>query len=236
MKGAPLTRAGAARTDIDIARHILHEDAEVVVLDKPPNLPSTGRDLDDKNCAQWLLMCHYRRQLWAVHQLDANTSGVLIFARKKSLVHPWHTRLKYPNGQKTYLAVCHGVPTWEQTHIDAPLGWEGGAYGVFPSGKPSQTAAKVFAVSPAHRACLLAVQLMTGRTHQVRVHLAHIGHPLFGEPHYAPCTEHPRHALHAAQVRLLVDQTERTWRAPLPDDLRSLCHRLELPPDIDLIA
>lgn len=222
------------RADIDIRQHILHEDAEVIILNKPPDLPSTGRTLDDTNCAQWLLMCYARRQVWAVHQLDANTSGVLVFVRRKSAVQVWHARIKPPLGQKTYLAVCHNAPsadapTADALTIDAPLGWEGGKYGVHASGKPSLTRARLLSTTPDRRASLLAVELMTGRTHQVRVHLAHVGLPLYGESLYAPCAEHPRHALHAARIRFEDGPVRGAFCAPFPDDLQALCDRLGLP-------
>jgi 23S rRNA-/tRNA-specific pseudouridylate synthase len=218
-----------ARADIDICQHVLYEDAEVIVLNKPPDLPSTGRTLDDKNCAQWLLMCRERRPVWAIHQLDANTSGVLIFVRRKALVQPWHARIKPPLGQKTYLAVCHGVPADVDQTIDAPLGWREGAYGVCPDGKPSRTRARLLAAAADGLSSLVAVDLITGRTHQARVHLAHVGLPLYGEAFYMPCGAHPRHALHAARVRFEDGPTCGAFCAPFPDDLARLCDRLGLP-------
>lgn len=226
VHGPSILQGESLRPNIKIASCILYQDAEVVALHKPHGLPSTGHDLSDPNCAQWLLADYLRRPVWAIHQLDRQTSGVLLFVRKKSLVDPWHQRLKPPTGQKTYWAICHGVPVWDCLEIDAPLGWDGDKYGVTPSGKPARTMAKVLCSSPDRKFSVVSLALFTGRTHQIRVHLTHVGHPLVGEAYYHVCDLHPRHALHAARVQFFDGRAPEEFVAPLPEDLVGLAARL----------
>ena len=122
---------------------IVYENGGLTVINKPPGLQSTGRSLEDSNCAQYLLMARARRMVWAVHQIDADTSGLLVFTTKRALVPIYQQRLLTPNGQKTYLAICNGNPDWEERIVDAPIGDfnERGdyRYGVNPNGKTAKT-------------------------------------------------------------------------------------------------
>jgi 23S rRNA-/tRNA-specific pseudouridylate synthase len=202
----------------------LYDQDGLIALDKPPGLPSTGRDLDDPACLQAALQAALRRPVWAVHQLDRDTSGVHLFVRRKALVEPWARRLH--EGQKEYLALCHGAPTWDTTRAEHPLGWleRGRRRGVTPQGQPARTDLTVLA--RAHAAALLLALPRTGRTHQIRLHLAALHHPLIGEPRYKtpPCALHPRHALHCARIRL----GDLCLEAPLPPDLVALAAALDL--------
>ena len=91
-------------------------------------------------------------------------------------------------------------------------------------GKPARTVFEVLGATDA--ASRVEARPATGRTHQIRVHLAHLGHPLFGEPRYAepPCREHPRHALHLGSLTI----DGHVFEAPVPDDLVELATRLGL--------
>lgn len=211
---------------------IVFEGGGITVINKPPGLASTGRSLEDSNCAQYLLMARARRMVWAVHQIDADTSGLLVFTTKRSLVPVYQQRLLTPNGRKTYLAICHGAPEWDERIVDAPIGdyREHGEhrYGVHPSGKVAKTRFRVRARAGAY--CLMTAELFTGRTHQIRVHLQHEGLSLVGENRYIqqPCTEHPRQALHAWRLRFADGQEPFGFDAPLAPDLVALAARLNL--------
>lgn len=227
--------------DPRIADLIVHQDKELVVVDKPPGIISCGPDRPfpgesfARASLEALLVAHLRRQVWAVHQLDRMTSGLNCFVFKASLVLPWSERLKIP-GTKHYLAIVHGAATVDPDReivVEVPLGERQVGPKVYP--------AIVAATDPGARASRSRVRFLssnadfalahvvteTGRTHQVRLHLAALGHPLVGEPiHRAPsCTLHPRHALHAFRLAFAgLDLV-----APLPEDLVTLARRLGLP-------
>ena len=202
------------------------------MLNKPPLLPTAGRTLQDPDCLQFWLMMRHNRMVWAVHQLDADTTGVNVFVWKKPLVPRMQQRLRYPNAQKSYLAVVHGCPTFDSIRIDEPLGFlktaDFSGQAVVPDGKPSATRLTVLARTATH--ALVRATLETGRTHQVRVHLAHVGHPLIGEEWYRrpACLEHPRQALHAERIEFHDDEEPGEFVAPPPADLRQLIERLGL--------
>jgi tRNA pseudouridine32 synthase/23S rRNA pseudouridine746 synthase len=205
---------------------VIHDAEGVVVVDKPPGMETAGRTLDDPTSVQFQLAKQLKRAVWAVHQLDRDTSGVLVFVRRASLVAEWQARIKPPRGRKLYWAIVHGEPSFREQRIEAPLRYDEGArrWAVGPGGKPAISVVRVLSTSPGH--ALVEVELVTGRTHQARVHLAHLGHPLVGERRYREpaCALHPRHALHA--VRLQADA--QVFEASLPADLRALCARLGL--------
>lgn len=205
---------------------ILYDEKGLVVVDKPPGLPTTGRDLDEPACVQHLLMRRLGAKVWAVHQLDKDTSGVNLFVTRRSLVETWAKRLA--QGTKTYLAVCHGAPGWEEKRVDLPLAYSARRGRQVPrkDGKPATTRFRVLA--RAEGFSLVEARIATGRTHQVRVHLAHLGHPLVGERLYRrpPSELSPRHLLHAFRVTLPVRPSEIV--APPTPDFLEWCARLGL--------
>jgi len=213
----------------------VHDDGRVIVVDKPAGLPATGRDRDDPDSLEFLLAERLGRTVWAVHQLDAETSGLIVFVTRKSLVAPWVERLAR-RADKQYLAICHGVPAFDALQVRAPIG---------PTGSPAppwwrvarqddvgarDATTRLRVRERTARHSLVEVTLVTGRTHQARVHLAHVGHPLVGEKVYAtpPCTGHPRHALHAHTIRFRDGELPSELLAPLPTDLRALAAQVGL--------
>lgn len=206
---------------------LIYQDDDLLIWNKPPDLPSTGRKLDDEDCLQFHLMRAHGSMVWAAHQLDADTSGVNVFTTSKSACARVQHRLQYPNGQKRYLAVIHGVADWDERRVVAPIGKvDERSLGVHPGGKPSQTHFRVLSCGPEHS--LVEVKLVTGRTHQIRIHLQHMGLSLVGEYWYrdAPCREHTRQALHAWKVHFLDDLQPSGFTAPPPADLVELAERL----------
>ena len=161
---------------------------------------------------------------------------------KASLVAVWNERLKAP-GTKRYLAIVHGAPTPSEaageTIVDASLGERVASSGkTFPAVMPmihptARTARSRVRFLSSHGAfSLVEVIPETGRTHQVRLHLAAIDHPLVGEHLHRdpPCVLHPRHALHAARLEFQATATRPalSLAAPLPADLVALGARLGL--------
>ena len=208
--------------DESLEARILLEEGGWLAVDKPHDLPTSGRTLDDPDCLQWQLMRRSGGMVWAVHQLDADTSGVNLFTTERALVEP----LKRAMVEKRYLAVMRGRPAWDEVSCAAPLGEvRPGHLGVTPGGRASRT---TFA---RRRACAgideeaweVEVLLHTGRTHQVRIHAAALGHPLIGEEWYveSACKLHTRQALHAWRLQLAAP-FDRMIEAPLAGDLRRL--------------
>lgn len=225
--------------DATHAPSLLYDDGRVLVVDKPPGLPATGRDRDDPHSLEHVLARHVGRRVWAVHQLDADTSGAIVFVTRKSLVAPWAARLA-THADKQYLAICHGVPSFDELEVNAPLAptgsrtppwWRIAARDDEDGARDATSLLRVLERGPRH--ALVQVTLVTGRTHQARLHLAHVGHPLVGERVYRtpPCDAHPRHALHAHAIRFRDGETPSELIAPLPGDLRALATRLGLRAD-----
>ncbi len=204
----------------DLEARILWDAEGLIAVDKPAGWPTAGRDLDDPRCIQHLLMARCRRMVWAVHQLDAGTTGVNLFVRRKALVPVIAERLK--RGQKRYLAICHGHPSPSRQRIDAPIGWVEGERRrwVTPEGQAAVSHMEALEHLAGGMA-LVRVAIETGRTHQVRIHMASIGHPLVGEDRYRepPCGLLGRQALHAHQIEL---EGGPVIEAELPQDMKAL--------------
>ena len=220
----------------DLEARILLESDGILAVDKCPDLPSSGRTLADEDCLQFALMQRQGAMVWAVHQLDADTSGVNLFVTRKELVEPLKQAMGHPEATKRYLAVVHGSPSWTEQTCSAPIGSIGkGMLGVSPQGRHASSTFEVLARKNGH--AVIAATIATGRTHQIRIHLASLGHSLVGEEWYReePCELHPRQALHASRLRVEgphgLDVT-----APLPRDLQDLMARLGLSPQDESVA
>lgn len=226
----PLPRAPFA-----IEAHIIAVHEAIYFMNKPAGWPTSGRTLEDEDCLQYQLMEHTRKKIWAVHQLDADTSGVNVFTHRKSSVHVWQKRLHFPSAHKEYLALVHGRIE-EPTHIVTPIGRRSdGTWGTSGAGKSART--YVIPVKYTDDFSLVRVQLRTGRTHQIRVHLSDLGHPLVGEFWYnhAPCLLAQRHMLHAWRTQLDARDDVECVIAQLPSDLRDCAETLgvAIPDEID---
>jgi 23S rRNA pseudouridine1911/1915/1917 synthase len=216
---------------------IVHEDADIIVIDKPAGLvvhPGAGQP--DGTLLNGLLA--HSAQLSAVpragivHRLDKDTSGLLVVAKTVEAQAELAKQLAERTMRRIYLAVVQGDPPASGT-IDAPMGRDVRSrvrMAVTHRGKPARTSFRV--VERFGRAALLECRLETGRTHQIRVHLQHIRHPLVGDNVYRRGTRHglpfPRQALHAAELTLTHPRSRQviTWRAPLPRDLKKLLQEL----------
>ncbi|MCB9594906.1 MAG: RNA pseudouridine synthase [Sandaracinaceae bacterium] len=203
---------------------VLYDAGGVLVLDKPPGLETTGRTRDDPGGLEHHVTARLGRPVWPVHQLDRDTSGVVIFVRRKAAVAEWQERLR--RATKRYVAIVHGRMVSET--VDAALAYdpELRRWVTRADGKAARTVFEV--LDGRDRASLVEARPATGRTHQIRVHLASVGHPLFGEGRYREpaCVEHPRHALHVRRIEV----DDLAFEAPLPEDLRELATRLGFDP------
>jgi 23S rRNA pseudouridine1911/1915/1917 synthase len=179
-----------------------------------------------------------------VHRLDKDTSGLLVVARTPEVHTALVAALAEREIERHYIALCSGVMTGGGT-VDEPIGRHRSQrtkMAVRSDGRPSVTHYRLMKRFRAHT--LLHVQLESGRTHQIRVHLAHIGYPVVGDPVYGgrrrfPAAASPaliaeldafkRQALHAARLKLAhpVTRKEVEWEAPLPADMAHLIAVLE---------
>ena len=210
---------------------------DLLVVNKPPGLATTGRTLDDTACLQWeVSQCLDGRPVWAIHQLDKDTSGLCLFTTRSQQVPRWADALR--SGDKSYLAICHGGPTQRVTDVFSPIGKRRVKNGreipaIVRTGKSAHSTIEVIERGAAYS--VLRVRIHTGRTHQVRLHLASLGCPLVGERlHREPrCMALNRHALHAWTLRMSAgDGSALRLTQPAPADLIEFAaeHHLTLEP------
>jgi 23S rRNA pseudouridine1911/1915/1917 synthase len=222
---------------------LLHLDRWIVAVNKPAGLLSeTGREagpsLETEVPALLAKRGERGTRVQLVHRLDAGTSGVILLARRPRATRELNRAFAAGHVRKTYLALCAGVVTAQR--IDAPLGRiHGVRQGVLPGGRPAVT--EVETVTASERFSLVRARPETGRTHQIRVHLAHVGFPLLGDPLYGglrydesvPPEPIGRVMLHAARLEL--DHPETGNRLELscepPSDFVELARRLGVWPD-----
>ena len=214
---------------------IVYEDGAIIVIDKPAGLvvhPGSGHW--DGTLANALL--HHHPQLarvpraGIVHRLDKDTSGLLVVAKTPTAQTDLVRQLQARTVRREYLAVVHGTVA-RNGSIDAPIARhpvKRTSMAVVGSGKRAVTH---YEVQERFADCtLLACRLETGRTHQIRVHLAALGHPLVGDPTYGRRrgVAFHRQALHAWRLGLVHPLTRKsmTWRSPLPADFAALLEAL----------
>jgi tRNA pseudouridine32 synthase/23S rRNA pseudouridine746 synthase/23S rRNA pseudouridine1911/1915/1917 synthase len=187
---------------------ILHEDRDILVVDKPAGLLTIGTESNKSHTAYFILADYVRKgctrsrnRVFIVHRLDRETSGVLVFAKSEEA----KLRLQgaWAETEKKYLAVVHGRCRKSEETITTYLA-ENKAHVMYSTsdptkGKLSRTAYKVLKQTKAF--ALLEVNLLTGRKNQIRVHLAGIGHPIVGDSKYGRAKEsYPALALHARSI------------------------------------
>ncbi|MEZ5487826.1 MAG: 23S rRNA pseudouridine(1911/1915/1917) synthase RluD [Steroidobacteraceae bacterium] len=228
---------------------LVHRDPDLFVFDKPAGLvvhPGAGVRHGTLQNALLALDPQLARvpRAGIVHRLDKDTSGLLVVARTPAAQAALSAALAAREVHREYLALCVGVLTGGGT-IDQPIGRHRSQrtrMAVRPDGRAAVTHYRIERRFPAHT--LLRVQLETGRTHQIRVHLAHIGYPLLGDPTYGGRRRLPpgatpellaalagfqRQALHAARLEFEHPRSGamQTFEAPLPADFVALLAALE---------
>jgi 23S rRNA pseudouridine1911/1915/1917 synthase len=224
----------------NIPLKIVYMDADVIVIDKPPHLvvhPGPGHPSGTLvNALIYhfpevaLVGCEQRPGI--VHRLDQDTSGVMVVARSPRAFSFLHDQFKRRVVWKTYLALAWGRVTAAEGKLSWPLGRhprEGSRISI--RARSPKKAETFFAVQRVFKdTTLLEVKPVTGRTHQIRVHLAAAGHPVVGDPVYGRKREprdFPRIFLHAHTLSFLHPETEErlTFASPLPPDLEAVIAR-----------
>lgn len=235
---------------------IIDETADWIVVDKPPHLQAHPSKPDGS-----FTLWHGLRELLAfemvnggqisiINRLDRETSGLTLVCKNAPTARRFSQLMQRRLVQKEYLAIVWGHPARDVYEIDAPITRKGAhefspiwlKQTIHPEGAPAQTVVTV--MERFHRPStngsefsLVRALPLTGRMHQIRVHLAHIGHPVIGDKIYGPDEQNyltfietgwtpelehslllPRHALHSAVLR--VEGEGLAWDSPLPQDLR----------------
>jgi 23S rRNA pseudouridine1911/1915/1917 synthase len=239
-----LPQASLPAADPTIEFAVVHEDADVIVVDKPAGLvvhPGAGNPsgtLVNGLLARYpeLAAVGDPMRPGIVHRLDAGSSGLLVVARTADAADALIEQFAEHTAGRRYDAVVWGHPESPHGIIDAPIGRDPAdplRMAVVVDGRPARTEYQVVErfVSPGSLARLTCV-LETGRTHQIRVHLAAIGHPLLGDPTYGDRRTTlglERPFLHAAELSFDHPTTgdRLTFTSPLPADLSSLLATLE---------
>ena len=216
---------------------LLHEDAQLLVLDKPAGLvvhPAPG------NWSGTLLnglLAHHPGaaalpRAGIVHRLDKDTSGLMVVAKTLPAMTALVRAIAAREVRREYLALVHGVPREARFSIDAPIGRDPVSrvrMAVVPGGKPARTDFE--RLTAGEGVAALQCRLHTGRTHQIRVHLASHGHPLVADAVYggAPALGLQRQGLHAVRLAFAhpVEGRELAFEAPMPADLAAAWSALQ---------
>jgi 23S rRNA pseudouridine1911/1915/1917 synthase len=221
--------AWAGLDPVEMELDILHEDDDLLALNKPPFVLVHPTAPTHTATLAHGVAAHQRAAgaaagVHPVHRIDRDTSGVVLFAKSPHAHHRMDLQLRDGAIERDYLALVQGVVAEDGGVIDAPIGRSGrdpSLREVRSGGDPALTRWRVEERLPA--ATLLRCRLETGRTHQIRVHLAHLGHPVLGDRAYgaAPTRLLRRQALHAERLAFAhpTGGAPIELRAPLPDDL-----------------
>ncbi|MBA2413591.1 MAG: RluA family pseudouridine synthase [Burkholderiaceae bacterium] len=225
-------RFAVPKTSLASGIKVYHEDATLIVIDKPENLLSVASVAEQEKTAYFQLteylrraQAHARDRIWIVHRLDRETSGLMVFAKtaeaKQALQSGWDHVIK------RYEAVVEGrLPKPEGT-LESDLN-ETNPFKVYsapPSAETRHAVTHFRVLARAERKTLVELTLETGRRHQIRVQLADLGCPIVGDEKYGAKTN-PAHrlGLHACGLKFLHPETQKemSFESPLPKDLARL--------------
>ena len=240
------TPSPLAPADIPLA--ILYEDDDLLVINKPAGLvvhPAPGHPGNTLVNAL-LHHCAHLQGIGGelrpgiVHRLDKDTTGVLVVAQNEAAHAALVAQFAGRTTRKEYLALVWGIPAKPRGEINQPIGRHPvhrKKMAVTAKGRAALTRYEVMGTGP--RAALLRLEIETGRTHQIRVHLAHLGHPVVGDATYGRARSLPpdappitRQMLHAHQLHITHPRTHAplVFTAPPPADFLALQHHLIPPP------
>ena len=213
------------QTDVDLP--ILYEDDDVIVVNKPSGLltHAKGGLSDEPTVAEIIRpktsFATDTDRPGIVHRLDRDTSGLLIIAKNPESAAHLQRQFAERTAKKTYIAITDGKPKLNAAKIDLPIGRNPSAPSTFridPNGKPAQTTYHVLAENDAQS--LVELKPTTGRTHQLRVHLAHLNAPILGDRVYGKSSD-CRMMLHAQKLEITLLSGERkVFEAAIPDEFK----------------
>lgn len=209
---------------------LVYSDDALLVLDKPAGLLAVpGRGEDKQDCLSARVQQVYPEAL-VVHRLDMATSGLLVMARSPAAQRALNLGFEKRQVHKRYIAVVHGrlappdpADGWGLIDLPLILDWLNRPRSIVDhaAGKPSRTRWRVLAHDAGANATRVALEPITGRSHQLRVHLQALGHPILGDPLYAPpeaFAAAPRLLLHAERLALFHPVTDQAmaFESPVP--------------------
>jgi 23S rRNA pseudouridine955/2504/2580 synthase len=225
-----------------LADRIIHEDSRILVVDKPAGLAVHGGSSISLGVIEALrLLRPTAKDLELAHRLDRGTSGCLLLAKRRSALRVLHELLREGEVDKRYMTLVKGRWPEDSVTIDEPLvtrrvGGEARVK-VDPSGKEASSSFRLLERF-GKTASLLEVSIATGRTHQIRVHAAHAGHPVAGDERYGDDDFNTylrtfglrRMFLHAHSLSFTWPETGEEFNAsvPLPDELKAVLNALEV--------
>ena len=213
------------QADVDLP--ILYEDDDVIVVNKPSGLltHAKGGLSDEPTVAEIIRpktsFATDTDRPGIVHRLDRDTSGLLIIAKNPESAAHLQRQFAERTAKKTYIAITDGRPKLNAAKIDLPIGRNPSAPSAFridPNGKPAQTTYHVLAKNDTQS--LVKLKPTTGRTHQLRVHLAHLNAPILGDRVYGKSSD-CRMMLHAQKLEITLPSGERkVFEAAVPDEFK----------------
>jgi 23S rRNA pseudouridine955/2504/2580 synthase len=235
-----LPQASEARLQ-NLARHIVFEDRQFLALDKPSGLASHGGSGISLGAIEQLRQLRPKESLELVHRLDRDTSGILLFSRKRSALSAVQALIREGKIHKRYLALLVGTMPQQVVDVDAPLKksvLRGGErmVTVEEDGKPSRSQFRLIEQYSGY--AYVEIIIDTGRTHQIRVHAQYLGLPVAGDSKYGDAHANRqlrdlgmrRLFLHAAELRFDLPEPTRVpyaLAAPLPDELKRTLTQLQ---------
>lgn len=200
----------------DLKPEIIYEDENVLVVNKPAGLLSEfkGEYCPEATLADYGLI---------VHRLDRDTSGVIILAKNEEVQSFLRRQFQERKTHKTYFAVISGRPKLDEARIDLPMMRDlkrPTTFRVDPNGKPAETFYRVLKTDGVHS--LVELKPTTGRTHQLRVHMKYLGHPILGDPVYGE-EKADRLYLHAGALEItLPGGVRKVFEVPMPESFNDV--------------
>lgn len=205
---------------------VIHEDPAVLVLHKPSGQLAQGSELGDVGSLTHTLTRRFGPSVRLMHRLDKGTSGLMVAARTPAASAHLTPQFREHTIGRRYLALVVGV--MDGAECEAPLRQNARLIRVTSAGEDGMTARTVFSPQGFYQhpdlglLTLVEAQLFTGRTHQIRVHATHLGHPVVGDTTYGGPAA-PRICLHSAHLAFThPDGTAMTFEAPLPADFKAI--------------
>ena len=210
---------------VDLPLDIIYEDEDLLIINKPRLMPSHPSQNHHNDTLANGVMFKYKDDSFTfriITRLDKNTSGIVVVAKNKICASKLTKQMVCGQIQKEYLAICHGIPQNKKDIIDAPIKRKDGSLiqrEVSPIGKEAITQYEV--ISSKDNLSLVKIKPITGRTHQIRVHLSYIGNAIYGDDMYGSDAKDANCLLHCRKISFFHPETGKkiSFEAKVPKDM-----------------